>query len=102
MARRYKFEVASTSKHGKFPGLYNLDRLLHTKHNFKARPTRDGQDLFEEKISGQIRITFNLDEAVTLRDVRYNITQLIEATLPASVHGRLLRSCGALVMMARR
>jgi hypothetical protein len=84
MTRRYKFEVAITSKHGEFPGLCNLDRLLHTKHNFKARPTRDGQDLFGENISGQIRITFNLDEAVTLRDIRYNITQLIEATLPAS------------------
>jgi hypothetical protein len=84
MSRRYKFETTSTSKRGFCGGLRNLERLLHTKHNVSAHPTRDGRFRFGEKIFGKIRIIFDSDEAVTLQDVRYNLPTLLQATLPLS------------------
>jgi hypothetical protein len=84
MSRRYKFEVTSTSKHRFCGGLRNLERLLHTKHNFSAHPTRDGQFRFGGKIFGETHIIFDSDEAVTLKDVRYNLSALLQATLPLS------------------
>jgi hypothetical protein len=83
-SRRYKFEVTTTSKRGVLPGFWKLERLLQTKHNFSTDPTSPGADRFGDKISGQIRIIFDLDEVVTLRDVQYNLTNLLHTTITVS------------------
>jgi hypothetical protein len=80
---QHTFEVATTTTPAEFRAFSNLRGLLHTQfHTFEL--LRAPVNKFGMGITGTISISFKLDTTLTLRDVRFNLTPLIEATLIAS------------------
>lgn len=82
----YLFNVGSTTRVSNFPGIRCLHKLLHTKFAWQPEWNSPVDDrYFGERCSATICINFTLNQAGTLRDVRFDITLLIEATMMTEV-----------------
>ncbi|KAF1914433.1 hypothetical protein BDU57DRAFT_294683 [Ampelomyces quisqualis] len=77
----WEFEVASAAVHAGFRGFTNLHRLLQTEVSKVGNFIDQCASQSGEEIVGDIYITFNVSNVALLRDVRYNIMLLVEATL---------------------